>query len=369
MVNETMIFTNVKMQSALWERVILSKKNNRIGSAYLFSGPNGSAKEALALKFSAYLNCNESTMEPCGICSSCKRIIAFQHENHHLIVPIPSDKQISESDKRNILFTEFKRKSHNPFHKISIPKAKTIPISIIRNLKKELFLKSVDSDRKIVLIFDAHALCTGDASSANAILKILEEPPNNTTFILVSDHKTELLPTILSQCQIINFPILQNDEIISYLSSYESDSALVDFAAELSEGNMNYAQRICRNGINDIMQIIKKLVGTLMAYNEKDWRVFIQEYSRMANNNLNDYKFHFFLFQSWLKQANNTHIGLNEIPAFEEIIKNFNSKFPDARLDKINCMVEDIMNAPKNNLFMPIQLTNFLIGVRKKLLN
>ena len=85
--------------------MILSKKNGRVGNAYLFSGPNGSAKEALALKFSAYLNCNEATILPCGTCSSCKRIVAFQHENCHLIVPMPSDKQMSVSDKQNTFLT------------------------------------------------------------------------------------------------------------------------------------------------------------------------------------------------------------------------------------------------------------------------
>jgi len=106
-------------------------------------------------------------------------------------------------------------KANNPFYKITLPKAKTIPISDIRNLKKELFLKSIDKGRKIILIFDAHMLCTGDASSANALLKILEEPPENTTFILVSDYKGQLLPTILSRCQIINFPPIKNEIIIS----------------------------------------------------------------------------------------------------------------------------------------------------------
>jgi len=59
MVNEKMTFMNFNLQKSIWERIILSKKNNRIGSAYLFLGPNGSGKEATALKFSAYLNCTD----------------------------------------------------------------------------------------------------------------------------------------------------------------------------------------------------------------------------------------------------------------------------------------------------------------------
>jgi len=369
MVNETMTFINIKMQNILWERMILTKKNHRVGSAYLFLGPNGSAKEALALKFSAYLNCNEATIDSCGKCSSCRRIVAFQHENCHLIVPMPSDKQLSESDKQNTFLSEMKFKSNNPFHKISIPKSKTIPISLIRNLKKELFLKSVDSGRKIVLIFDAHKLCVGDASSANAILKILEEPPANTTFILVSDYKGELLPTILSRCQIINFPPLQNEEIISYLSLNGVDNTQAEFAAIISEGNMNYAQRICKNGIEDIKQLVERLTDTLTVYDEKNWRSFIQDYSRIAQSDFNEYKFHLFLLQCWLKQTRNKHNDLNEEPLFKQINNNFNSSFPDARLDQINHMVEKIINAPEKNLFMPIQLTNFLIGIQKRLFN
>ena len=66
-----MTFMNFNLQKSIWERIILSKKNNRIGSAYLFLGPNGSGKEATALKFSAYLNCNDGKLHPCGVCGSC----------------------------------------------------------------------------------------------------------------------------------------------------------------------------------------------------------------------------------------------------------------------------------------------------------
>ena len=94
---------NFNMQKSLWERIILSKKNNRVGSAYLFLGPNGCGKEAIALKLSAYLNCSKEDIDPCGICSSCKKSWIFQHENNHLIVPMPSNKQLSATDKKNTL--------------------------------------------------------------------------------------------------------------------------------------------------------------------------------------------------------------------------------------------------------------------------
>ena len=86
---------------------------------------------------------------------------------------------------------------HN-FHKINVPKARRITIDSIRFLRKSLYLKSQASGRKIVIIFDAHLLTEGGGESANALLKMLEEPPGNTSLILVTSNKSKLPLTIIS---------------------------------------------------------------------------------------------------------------------------------------------------------------------------
>ena len=139
----------------------------------------------------------------------------------------------------------------------------------------------------------------------------------------------------------------------------------------MCEGNMHFAQKICDNGIESITQLIEKLTIVITIYNEKNWRNFVQEYSRLAQKDLNEYEFHLFLIQCWLKLARKKRILENEnssIRQLNENVENFNSKFPIVKFDKINFMIEDIINAPKKNLFMPIQLTNFLINVEKKLI-
>ena len=85
------------------------------------------------------------------------------------------------------------------FYKIQIPKANRILIRSIRDLRKTLYLKEDNVGRKMVLFFDAHLLSAGQGEAENALLKILEEPPKNTTLLLVSDHKELLLSTILSR--------------------------------------------------------------------------------------------------------------------------------------------------------------------------
>ena len=98
------------------------------------------------------------------------------------------------------------------FFKINVPGARRITINAVRDLRKTIYLKSQSGGRKMVLIFDAHLLSEGMGESANALLKILEEPPKNTSFILVSDKKLALLPTIISRCQPMNFSALNLDQ-------------------------------------------------------------------------------------------------------------------------------------------------------------
>ena len=110
----------------------------------------------------------------------------------------------------DLLTESIQNKSKDPFYKISIPRASRILIQSIRELRKSLYLKGSPSGRKLVIIFDAHLLSVGQGEAANALLKILEEPPENTTLILVTDHQSLLLPTILSRCQLIQFPPLSD---------------------------------------------------------------------------------------------------------------------------------------------------------------
>jgi len=192
MVDEKMTFIKLNVQQSIWSKLSQLKSNHRIANAYLFSGSRGSGKEAIALKFATYVNCT-AVDGPCGECASCRRFRFLQHEHLKLIVPMPREVKSSGNADVAALLDAIKIKAKNPFYKITLPKANTIPISHIRKLQRDLYLKSIQTGRKIVLIYDAHMLCTGDASSANAILKILEEPPNNTTFILVTDYKADLI--------------------------------------------------------------------------------------------------------------------------------------------------------------------------------
>ena len=365
-----MTFIDLNIQQDIWSKLSLVKSNHRIANAYLFSGSRGSGKEAIALKFAAYINCSVIHESPCGECASCHRFRSLQHEHLKLIVPMPRDVKLSGNDNMAALLEAIKIKVKNPFYKITLPKAKTIPINHIRKLKKDLYLKSIETGRKIVLVYDAPMLCTGDASSANAILKILEEPPDNTTFILVTDHKADLLPTILSRCQCLDFPALKTDDIFSYLSSSGVENYLAQFAANIAEGDMRRALALTDFGKDGILELMKTLKNLVMEEHIENWRLFNQNYSRMAKNNFFEFEFHLFLLQWWLKQAYLQRMGIdnsNIINGISNDLGEFNANFPNADFDTINNIIEETIIAPRKNLYMPLILTNFLIGIQQSL--
>jgi DNA polymerase-3 subunit delta' len=369
MVDEKMTFIDFNIQKPIWSKLSQLKSNHRIANAYLFSGCRGSGKEAIALKFAAYVNCPVID-GPCGECSSCRRFRSLQHEHLKLIVPMPRNEKLSVSADVAALLDATKIKAKNPFYKITLPKANTIPISHIRKLQRDLYLKSIETGRKIVLIYDAHMLCAGDASSANAILKILEEPPNNTTFILVTDYKADLLPTILSRCQCLDFPALKRDDVVAYLLSSGVEDYLAQFAANIADGDMRRALALTDFGKNDILELVKTLRDLVAEEQIENWRSFNQNYSRMAKNNFHEFEFHLFLLQWWLKQAYLQRVGINNsdgINGMSTDLREFNIKFPNADFYKINKIIEETIIAPRKNLYMPLILTNFLIGIQQSL--
>ena len=163
-------------QSKVWGLLSKINKSKKIGSTYLFSGPQGSGKEAISIKFAQLINCEKQLEFPCYNCPSCKRFACLQHENLNIILPLPTpnnsknpknfiDKKIAE-----ILANEISFKAKDLFHKIKIPRANRILIQSIRNLRSNIYLKSLTSGRKVVLFFDAHILSRGQGESANSLL-------------------------------------------------------------------------------------------------------------------------------------------------------------------------------------------------------
>lgn len=367
-------FMPAELQPVIWDRLQKVVAGGRIGSAYLFSGPPGSGKEALAIEFAKLINCEADSGQSCGICPSCQRINNLQHENLTLIFPLPREGSSSSNDdplkglsgKTLTAINEaIKSKAEDQFYKIKIPRANTIPISAIRDIRKTAYLKTAIQGRRVILIFDAHLLSTGEGATANALLKILEEPPRNTSFVLVTDNKSQLLPTILSRCQQLDFPPLPEKVILAFLNSENAQ-----LVTGMALGNMHLVRKLANLKSDELLNTINSLTNLILRKDGKNWREFVNNYSRMASGEPDQFRFNFCLLQLWFRAAYRQRVGLPDAlhkDLLLPVMKEFNKLYPAIDYLAINEAITDVTRALARNYYIPLTLTNFLTTVQRRM--
>ena len=212
--------------------LIKAIENNRISHAYLFSGPEGIGKEAMAFEFAKVLYCTDPFENPCGTCSSCKRISQFNHPDIIFIFPAPKAATVEE--EREILDSFTKQ----PYARLKPWANPVISIDRIRELRKTCTIKPMEGKR-IIIIAEADKMTI---EAANSLLKILEEPPKSTHIILTSSQYNSLLPTIISRCQELRFGIL-SDELVeqALVDQYQVETEQARLVSKICQGNFRRA--------------------------------------------------------------------------------------------------------------------------------
>ncbi len=175
-------------------------RKNLLASAYLFYGDQGTGKWAMALELAKAINCEKNRGEACDVCSSCRRIDKMIHPDVKIIFPVPSAKSEEKSQEEMERFR--KSKMENPYTIVKFERNVNIPVEQVRVMQKEISLKPFEAKRKVVIIAEAENM---HVSSANSLLKALEEPPADANLILTSNDINKLLPTVVSRCQQIRF--------------------------------------------------------------------------------------------------------------------------------------------------------------------
>jgi DNA polymerase-3 subunit delta' len=216
---------------------------DKIPHALLFLGPKGSAKLGMALAFINYLACeNKQDSEPCGQCSHCTKSFKFVHPDIHFSFPvIGSDKTSNHFlvEWRSFLSKSVYGDINQWMESIGADnKQANINKAECLNIIQKLSLKSFQSKYKFILIWLPEYL----AKEGNRLLKLLEEPPENTIIIMVAEESEKILNTILSRCQLVKFNGFDDAELANYIEDkYQIPSNEAMNYAYIASGNMNEA--------------------------------------------------------------------------------------------------------------------------------
>ncbi len=257
-----MNFSQVPGQRETIVKLIRSVKEERVSHAQMLSGPEGCGSLAIALAFAKYVSCeNRSDTDSCGVCKSCVKYEKMIHPDLHFVFPVIKNNKSGEpvSDSYIAEWREFLKKS--PYFTltdwlshIEVGNAQgLIFASEAVEIIKKLSLKTFEADFKIMIIWLPEKM---HQATANKLLKMIEEPPEKTLFLLVSEDPDRVVPTILSRCQIIRVPGFGNDEIRDYLvEKFGIDRQKAEDIANVANGNIIRAGELVENEESSIQNL------------------------------------------------------------------------------------------------------------------
>ena len=259
-----MLFRNIIGQEDIKKRLIRSVKENRISHAQLILGPEGSGKLALAIAYAQYISCeNKKEDDSCGECRSCVKYEKLIHPDLHFLYPFAATKEspISAShiaDWRKLLIKNNCYISLSDWYKAigMDQKQGIINASDCNEVIKTLSLKSYESEYKVMIIWMIEKLFH---SAAPKLLKILEEPPDKTLFILICENNEQVISTILSRTQIIKISGIKDKELMNVLTQkHDILPKRANEIVRMAEGNYKEAIMLASNSFDDTNFILLK---------------------------------------------------------------------------------------------------------------
>ena len=255
-----MQFKEIIGQHHIKNYLIKTANSGRIPHAQIFTGPEGSGTLAMAIAYTEYILCknnaDENNLNP--ICVS--KFKNFSHPDLHFVFPVANTSEVKSHAVSNNFLTQWRQFLQQNIYAslfdwysfIDIQnKQGQIGVDEAAEINKTLSLKAYEGGYKIMIVWMAEKMNT---AAANKLLKLLEEPPNKTIFILITETLSDLLPTIISRCQVLDFLAISEENIASFLvKKFSVDENIAKKIAHESEGNLNKALKKINNEETDVV--------------------------------------------------------------------------------------------------------------------
>ncbi|SEQ75878.1 DNA polymerase III subunit [Pedobacter rhizosphaerae] len=250
-----MQFKEIIGQERIKQQLVQTVKENRISHAQLFLSPVGSGAVPLAIAYAQYINClDKGEHDSCGVCASCRKYERYIHPDLHFSYPFFASASVKIAV--DVLEEWRSMLTQDPYFDMDIWRSKldaankqaNINIAECHDIIKKLSYKAFEAETKVLIMWLPEYL----DKAGNALLKLIEEPPANTLFILIAQSQDQILSTILSRTQIVKIPKLTGEEISHYLIENNglTDHQAIDYAF-LADGNLIEAKALAADTQSD----------------------------------------------------------------------------------------------------------------------
>lgn len=360
---------NSELEKIIGQERVKQTLNNFIQSqiipqAFLFTGIEGVGKDNAAIQFAKALITNNST-EPA---EKTRRLIEqLQEPLIKFTIPLPRGKNETDSstpteklkeEELEIVLQELEKKTANPFYKISIPKANSIKINSIRDIKRFLSMDYNEVGYRFIIISDAHLM---NDEAQNALLKSLEEPPEKVIFILTTSIVSKLRPTVISRCWRINFDPLSEKDLIRILSLNFNENE--NIAIEVAPFAMGSVQSALNLIDLDLQKLKEKTISILRySFGRKFYSAFDELNSILLDQNSSNYSVIIGMIILWFNDIQKYKSSLKRFYFKDhlETLEKFCNKFPGADLTRITSQLDRLSMLSGRNINPSVLAANLV---------
>ena len=291
-----MLFASIPNQAAVKQLLRQSVQRQHVAHAQLFRGQEGGAALALALAYAQFLNCearSADAADSCGRCPACTKTAKLAHPDLNFIMPVTTTKSVSKDAVSSKFMAEWRAfVLDNPYqglndwmqHIGAENKQGNISKEEAVQILKLVSLKAFEARFKIVILWLPELM---HPAAANAVLKLLEEPPPATIFLLVSHAPEQLLPTIISRVQPVVVRPFSEDDITAFLhGKYQVPEVKARQVAQLAEGSLGAAiASRDANADHDYFEFFAKWMRLSFGQKAADILKLSEEFQKLGREN------------------------------------------------------------------------------------
>ncbi len=368
-----MAWENVVGQERVIHALNRTLSSGRIAHAYMFYGPEGVGKRAVAFALAQALQCATPTNGvACGACNACHKAKKGIHPDIHVLIPTIKDVDNDDLSSRLRALAEdpyatvdFQRRPSMEGSGGSTNKQVFYSVEMVNtSLRREMSYHPVEGRYRVAVIIDADKM---RADAANAFLKLLEEPGDKTVFILTTDRVDHVIPTILSRCQQMRFEPLEVDDIAKSLVERDiADPNTAGVLARMADGSLSRAIELAAN--EELPQVREQVLDFLRLSFKGRGDLIVAKVDQLTAGGREHTKFLLTVALGIIRdlmlltEAGSSHLIVNVDQ--EETLIRFVNNLPDARISDMVEAIERTCHLVERNVNTRLVLISLSIVLR-----